>query len=104
MKPGERKTSMVTLQRRGTAQDTAGQRIETWTTIRREWAAIETITGREFFAQSGEMAEATHRVVVWAGSEVQARDRVLFGTRVFDITAVLDHNDRELALMCVEVV
>lgn len=104
MRKSARKTYMISLQRRGTAQDSVGQRVETWVTLRREWASVETVTAREFFAQSGERAEATHRVVVWDGSGVLARDRVLCGTRVFDINAVVDHGDRELALMCVEVV
>lgn len=102
----DRKPNLVVLQRRGTAQDAAGQPIEDWTTLRREWAEITPTSGREFMAASGERADVTHKVCVWYGSGVLPRDRILYGTRTFDIISVLDKNEghRELDLMCREIV
>jgi len=102
----KRRTHMVVLQRRGSAQDEVGQTREVWSELRREWASIEPISGREFFAASGERAEVTHRLRVAYGSGVMARDRALSGSRIFDIRSVInvEERNRELELMCTEVV
>jgi SPP1 family predicted phage head-tail adaptor len=99
-----RRDKLVTLQRRGTTQDTAGQVVETWTKIETVWATIGPITGREYFNASGERAEVTHRLSIWWGPSVAPRDRVIYGSRIFDIKSVINVKEmnRDLELMCTE--
>lgn len=99
-----RKDKLVTLQRRGTTQDSAGQVVETWTEIQKAWASIDPIVGREYFNASGERAEVTHRVKIHYGPTVAPRDRVLYGSRVFDIKSGIniEERNRDLELMCTE--
>jgi SPP1 family predicted phage head-tail adaptor len=96
----------VTIQRRGTTQDTAGQTVETWSDTGTVWGSIRPISGREYFAASGERAEVTHEIMLRYGITVAPRDRVKHGTRLFDIKSVLnvDEMSRYLKLMCVEIV
>jgi SPP1 family predicted phage head-tail adaptor len=99
-----RRDKLITLQRRGSAQDSVGQTVETWTDISQAWATIKPITGREYFNASGERAEVTHRVSIWWISGVAPRDRVLYRSRVFDIKSAInvDERNKDLELMCVE--
>jgi SPP1 family predicted phage head-tail adaptor len=99
-----RKNRSVVIQRRGTAQGTTGQVIESWTTTATVFASISPISGREYFNASGERAEVTHRVVIRYGPSVAARDRIVYGSRVFDIKSVIDmeEKNRQLVLMCTE--
>lgn len=95
---------LVSIQRLGTAQDSAGQVIETWTTTATEWASIEPVSAREFFAASGERAEITHKITMHYGVAVLPRDQVVYGDRAFEIKGTMNvgERNRELLLMCAE--
>ena len=99
-----RRDKLITIQRRGSAQDDAGQEIETWTQTAQVWATIRPIRGREYFNASGERAEITHTISIWYGTTVAPRDRVVYSGRTFDIQSVIniDERNRDLELMCVE--
>lgn len=87
-------------------QDSTGQPQETWTDVAEVWAAVEPIRGREYFAAQQVNAETTHRVRIRYLVGVTPMMRILFGARVLRIEAVInvDERNRELQLMCVEVV
>lgn len=95
---------LVSVQRRGTAQDSAGQVIETWTEVSTEWASIEPVSSREFFAASGERAEVTHKIGIHYGVTVLPRDQIVYGDRTFDVKGSMnvEERNRELLLMCSE--
>jgi SPP1 family predicted phage head-tail adaptor len=99
-----RRDKLITLQRRGTTQDTTGQVVETWTQLEQAWASIDPVSGREYFNASGERAEVTHKVSIWYGPTVAPRDRLVYGSRVFDIRSVINvgERNRDLLLMCTE--
>jgi SPP1 family predicted phage head-tail adaptor len=94
----------VSIERIGSAQDSTGQLVETWTETSTPWASIRPISGREYFNASGEKAEVTHEIVLRHGVTVAPRDRVVYSTRTFNIRSVLnlEERDRYLKLMCVE--
>lgn len=96
----------ITLQRQATTRDEVGQKANTWTRLGDAFCSIEPISGREFLATSGEQATVTHKVRMRARDDFTLRpdDRVLYGTRVFDITAVLDEMEqgRIWTLMVIE--
>jgi SPP1 family predicted phage head-tail adaptor len=97
---------LVSIQRRGTAQDSAGQVVETWTETAKEWASIEPVSTREFFAASGERAEITHKIGMHYGVTALPRDQVVYGDRTFDIKGSMNVGERnlELRLMCSELI
>ena len=68
--------------------------------------AIKPVSGREFIAQSGEKAIVTHKLTMRARDDFRLapRDRLLFGTRIFNIRAVLDEMEggRDWELMASE--
>ena len=96
---------LASIERRGTAQDGAGQVIESWTEQEKAWVSIVPVSGREYFAASGERAEITHKISMAYGPTVLPRDRITWAGRTFDIRSALnvEERNRELTLMCTEV-
>lgn len=84
----------ITIQRQGSGQSATGQPNGTWADTATVWAAVEPISGREYFNASGERAEVTHKIKLRAGVTVAPKDRALFGTRTFNIRSVLDFEER----------
>lgn len=102
-----RKRSRVVFQRRGTGTDSYGAPVETWTPLHTCWASITPLRGRDFLAAQQVQAEVTHRIFVNYNATtagITPKDRVVLGTRNFDIEAILnvDELDRELELMAIE--
>lgn len=96
----------VCLQSCSTSKDSYGEDIKTWTSFATAWAAIEPLTGRELFMAQQVSAETTIRITIRHNSTVAEAHRVVFGTRTFEIDAVLNpaEKNKYLELMCKEIV
>lgn len=105
MKAGELR-HRVTIQQRVTGQDEYGQPLNTWQDMATVWAKIEDLTGREYFsAQQIPTAQVSTRATIRWRADVKPEMRLVHGSRVLDIKAVLDPDGRrrQLQLMCQEV-
>lgn len=89
-------------------QDTYGQPTQEWVVfLPGLWAAIEPLTGREYYAAQQVNAEISHRIKIRYKSGITPNMRVKFGVaRYFNIVSVIDIKEahRELHLMCTEVI
>ncbi|MBE3590005.1 MAG: phage head closure protein [Firmicutes bacterium] len=97
----------VTIQAQTTAQDEYGQPVQTWSDVATVHAAVEDLSGREFFAAQQVPTETiTTRITIRWRPDVSASMRVVGAGRTWDVRAVLDPDGRrrQLQLMCVEVV
>jgi len=94
----------VLLQRYALLQDALDEPIETWATISTAWAKISPVTGQEFFAADQLNSSVDHKITVRYIAGLSPKDRVLFGTRIFNIEAILDTDERRryLTLMASE--
>jgi SPP1 family predicted phage head-tail adaptor len=94
----------IELQSRTDTQDATGQAVPTWATYATVWAAIEPLTGRELIAAKQAQSQDTVKVRCRYLTGILTTHRVLFGTRILAINAVinLDERNRELNLMCTE--
>ncbi len=94
----------VTLQAHGITQDANGTPVEGWSDVATVWAAVEPLSGREFFAAAQVQAEQMQRITIRYRTGVTAAMRVAWAGRLFDITAVIDWRERHeaLQLMCRE--
>lgn len=94
----------VQIQKQTSARDEFNQQLDTWETLDTVAAEIFGRDAREFRARSGEAAEATHLVKMRAYRGLTTTHRLLFGARIFDITAVDDIEERgiEMHLICKE--
>ena len=88
------------------AQDSYGQWVPSWTKLVDWHGSIEPLSGNELWRAQQVQAEVTHRIRIRYRASITPRNRIVFGTRNFDILAVLNHDEknRELELLCKEVV
>ena len=95
---------LVTVQSNATSQDGQGQQTISWTKVDDVWAQINPVSGADYFNQSGEHADVTHKILVRHGVTVLPGYRILFGARIFDVRSVLNQLERNryLQIMAVE--
>lgn len=89
----------VTFQVRNTVSDTFGQQSTVWTDLFTTWASIEGLSARELFAAQSVQSEVTHAITVryrpeFALPRAVAAMRVLYGSRVFNISGAVNTNER----------
>lgn len=94
----------VTLQNRSTVNDGFGQETQTWTDVCTCFASVEPMAGSQQVSGSAEVSVVTHRVLIRYRSNITARMRVIYGSRIFEVTAAVDVEDRRtwLQLDCTE--
>lgn len=94
----------VTIQRQQTTRDTAGGEVTTWLPIATVYAAVEPLSGREWTTSHAMGGETSHRVRLRYFAGLEHTDRLLFGSRVLLIEAILNTDERnaELVVMCRE--
>lgn len=96
----------VTIQQLVTVYDEYNQPVEMWQDLTTVWAAIEPLSGREYWQAKAVNAEVTHRVRMRYRAGITPEMRLVFNGRVFEILAVLNLEERniELQLLCKEAV
>jgi SPP1 family predicted phage head-tail adaptor len=80
--------------------DDAGGATITWTLQAEAYAAIRDASGREALEQDRLASRITHSVWLRYRTDLTATHRLMFGTRRFDIRAVLDRDGRRRFLEC----
>lgn len=92
--------SLVSVQSRSATLDSYGQQSTTWTEVKKVYAHIAGLSGRELVAAQAANAEVSHEIVVrwdgalWADPKVAAAYRLVLGSRVFDIHSVVNVDER----------
>jgi len=89
----------LTFQTRQTTEDSLGQESTSWVDAFTVWGEIDALTGRELIAAQGVQSSVTHTITVRYRSELQnpkqvAAMRVLYRSRVFDIHAAMNEDER----------
>lgn len=99
----------VTIQADTKTTDNLGGVTSSWAAISggTVWAEIRPLRGEERFTAQQIEPETTHQVTIRYSTDVSAvgvGHRVLYGTRIFDIRAVINvrEADETIELLCVE--
>lgn len=109
MNPGDLR-HVITIQYPAEVQNDAGEMVDSWVDFpsigAKRRAAVETLTGREYFAAQQTNAERTEKIRIRYEAGITPKMRILFESRILQINAILDNDNRhrELLLMCTEVV
>lgn len=95
----------ITLQQRSIVKDAAGQEINDWSNVDaygdgKCWAEIKDISGKEFVSGTAEQSPVTTRITIRYRPSLSSALRVLYGSDVYDVLAVLGQDGRTLQLMC----
>lgn len=96
----------VTIQSVTETRDTTTGAIATsWADVATVWAAVEPLSGREFLAAQANQAEVVARILIRYRDDVTAKMRVVAGSKVYNIRAVLPDKESgidHLTLMVAE--
>lgn len=104
----------ISVQAPSSTPDGYGGRTETFTEVLNVWAAIEPMTGREVYVSAQQQSRVDARITIryqssLADTKTAAKNRVVFGSRVYNIAAVRNLGDdlktegmEFQQLMCVE--
>lgn len=90
----------LTFQTKATTQDALGQPVNTWTDAFTCWGEVSPLSGRELIAAAAVQSEVTHTISVRYRSELAipktvAAMRVLYKSRVFNLTAPMNEDERD---------
>ena len=101
------KRKRVVLQSVTRAQDSFGDAADAATTLQTIWASVAPLKGDERSAAQVVHANVSHSVRFrWSSvaAGLKPDDRVMLGSRVFDIVAVMNllEENREIELLCTE--
>lgn len=100
-------TQRITIQVKGTVMDENGFPVETWLEKATVWAELLIGFGREYYGAAKLNTELSGIIKIRHISGLKAREtRVAYGSRTFDVIAVIDPNERrkELELHIKEVI
>ena len=85
----------VKVQKYTETRDSQGGAIKTWATENEVWANINPISSLERAQGDQTKAVRTHKITMkFYSPGITAADRILFGTREFGITSVIDPGSR----------
>ena len=82
-------THRVTIQQLGTAQDTAGQQVQTWTAVATVWADVRFLNGLESIKADAPVGVVAASIRIRYRAGVLPAMRVLYDGAFYDIKAVL---------------
>jgi SPP1 family predicted phage head-tail adaptor len=95
---------IVIEEQSGTTQDEFGAVVENWTALLGADASIVPLQGFERYAAQQANSTVSHKITMRYRDGIDAKKRVKFGIRIFDIEAVinLEEKNRWLELSCTE--
>lgn len=104
MRAGELRHRLA-FQSKTRSKGTRGGPAETWATDSTVWGSIVPLKGTELTNAQMRNSEITHKVKIRYLSTVNAKGRVLFGARIFQLYEVLniDERNREMQIGAKEV-
>lgn len=94
----------VTIQARGAGVDTYGSPNGSWADVATVRAHVAPLRGAERIAAIQAQAVIDHKVIIRYRTGVTAKQRLLYGSRIFDIESVIDINEghETIELLCKE--
>lgn len=99
----------MAFQQRGSAVDSFGQQVTTWTDVFTVWCAIEPLSGRELLSAQAVQSEVSHKITVrfrpeLANPSAAAALRGSYNGRIFNVSAAinLDQRNRTIELQASE--
>jgi SPP1 family predicted phage head-tail adaptor len=91
----------VTIEQRGTTRDAAGQKVAGWAALATVWANVRHQSGAEVIRADAEVSVVRASIRLRFREDVTAGMRVVKGSTVYDVKAVLPDSRREFVdLVC----
>lgn len=78
--------------------DGAGGSLSTWDTFMMLWADVQPLSSKEVLSLGQIQATTTHKVIMRYRTDILTSHRILYGTKILEITSIIDVDDRHEAL------
>lgn len=95
----------IDIERNTPTLNSLNEPVQAWAAVYPSVAcSLEPLNGKELFSAQQFNAQVTHKVTMRGGKTITAADRIKFGARVFEITSVINKDERgiETEIMCFE--
>lgn len=97
----------IRIERNTPTLNAFGEEENVWSIFAQRRASITPLRGREFWTAQELESEVTHRINIrWDEKvgQINTKDRIMDGTRVFDLKAIINpkERNRELEIMAIE--
>lgn len=95
----------ITIQEATETSDGRGGFTEGWLDTMTCWACIEPLFAKQIFEYRSLNVNASHRIKVRASITVEENNRILYGTRIFEVLTVENESESEVVkwITCKEV-
>ena len=96
---------IVELQRNAPTRNAMGEVLDSWTTFATRHASVKSLHGRERFSARQLVADADVRIRMRYDTticDLTPKDRVVWGSRVFDIMSAFSVENREMDITAKE--
>lgn len=96
----------ITIQQDVGIEDTSGERSHSWQDFHSCWAAVQDLSGREYFEANQSQSEISTQVRIRHKAGIRPQMRILWGSRIFEIVSVANPmaKNAELVILCSELV
>tara|TARA_Y100000114_G_scaffold44835_1_gene40538 strand:+ start:28598 stop:28927 length:330 start_codon:yes stop_codon:yes gene_type:complete len=84
----------ITIQTIGSTRDTGGGISSNYSDSQTVQASVKPVNGKEVFAQGKLQDRVTHEIMIRYNVSVTPKNRIKFGSRIFNIRSVLNVNER----------
>ena len=86
----------LSLQSGTESQDDYGQVTETFAEFAEVWGSITPLRGLELIHAQQVQSEVTHKCFIRYNSSIDTKDRIVFGSRTFEIMSILNADERDV--------
>jgi SPP1 family predicted phage head-tail adaptor len=83
----------IEIQQKTTTTNEFGEPENSWETFTNVWARINPISAKEYFSAQGFEHTVTHKITIRFIEGVKPDMRIVYGNRIFEITAVRNINE-----------
>ncbi len=94
----------ITIQENTGVTNASGEIVQDWTDFATIRASILPLSGKELITAQQVASEITHKVRIRYLPDICAKQRIVFGCRIFEIVSVINtgEGNRELEILCKE--
>jgi len=84
----------VEIQRATKTDDASGTPVETWAKLADVWAQLKPLRAREIVQEGQVQGDLTHQIRIRYYRGLTRKDRIKFGTRIFNLVEVINVDER----------
>lgn len=96
----------INIQTNTPSKNDYGDLIDSWATVETRWAQITPIQGKELIVSDKTVGDISHKVLIRGAIAITPKQRILFGSRVFEIISSVDASEEKdimIEILCKEI-